>query len=157
MTPGNNDPEEPFGGRSDSVGVQQDLFKFLSQETRHKIIQRILGHPDHLISMTELTYMTSEAEDAIRQQLDILLEADLIDVYEQPENADVRERPVEFYGFTEYGVRILDQYNYLAGLGAERALYDKTSKSEIVQRHQEAPRPALPDIVNTALTFEDSI
>lgn len=140
----------------DPFGAQQRLFKLLSQDTRHKIIQMILGHPDHLASLDELIYMTGKSSGAIRNQLDELEEADIIDVYPHPENMDQREYPAKFYGFTPHGVRVLDQYNYLSGLPVMRALYDRTKKDEKVATHADAPRPSLPETVRNALIFDES-
>ncbi|WP_201741177.1 winged helix-turn-helix domain-containing protein [Salinigranum halophilum] len=141
---------------SDPFGAQQRLFKLLSQDTRHKIIQMLLGHPDHLASLDELVYMTGKSSGAIRNQLNELEEADIIDMYPYPENMDEREYPAKFYGFTPYGVRVLDQYNYLSGLPVMRALYARTKKDEKVETHAEAPRPSLPETVRNALTFDES-
>ena len=71
-----------------------------------------------------------------------------------PENMDARGLPSKFYGFTESGVRVLDQYNYLNGLPVARALYELTKKTEQVERHEGAPRPSLPGVVQNALVFE---
>ncbi|WP_142859541.1 winged helix-turn-helix domain-containing protein [Salinigranum halophilum] len=152
---------EPAGSSAnehmpDPFGEQQRVFKLLSQDTRHKIIQMLLGHPDHLASLDELVYMTGKSSGAIRNQLDELEAADIVDVYPHLENMDEREYPAKFYGFTPHGVRLLAQYNYLSGLPVMRALYDRTKKDEKVETHEEAPRPSLPEVVENALTFDES-
>jgi len=50
---------------------------------------------------------------------------------------------------------ILSEYNYLRGLPVARALYDNTRLSEKARRHQDAPRPELPDQVTDALTIDE--
>lgn len=150
------------GGGSNSDGLpanpfeeQQRIFQLLSQDTRHLIIQMILGHPEHLMSSDELVYMVGKSKGAIRNQVAELMDAGLLDVYRVPESMDARGVPSKFYGFTDTGVRVLDQYNYLNGLPVARAVYEQTVKSEQVERHEAAPRPDLPDVVAHALTFDE--
>jgi predicted transcriptional regulator len=66
---------------------QRRIFDLLSQETRHLIVQYVLGHPDHLVSLDELDYMIPKSKAAISDQIDTLVEADILDLYE-----DVIER-----------------------------------------------------------------
>lgn len=135
---------------------QREIYELLSQETRHLILQYILGHPAHLPSLDELAYMMPKNKAAIRDQLQVLTEAKIIDRYEYPPNEDARDLPSQFYGLTEYGVEILHEYNYLRGLPIARAVYDNTRLSEKAERHLGAPRPELPAGVEQALTIDDS-
>lgn len=134
---------------------QRRIFDLLSQETRHLIIQYILGHPECLISLDELDYMVPKSKAAISDQLDNLIKAGLLDLYRYEPSEDKRDLPSKFYGLTEYGVEILHEYNYLRGIPVARVLYKNTRKSEKVERHENAPRPNLPDTVRDALS-EDS-
>lgn len=129
---------------------QRQLFELLSQETRHLILQNILGHPDHLVSLDELDYMIPKSKAAIGDQLDNLIEAELLDLYPYEPSADKRDLPSKFYGLTNYGVNVLYEYNYLRGVPVARAVYDNTRKSEKVERHETAPRPDLPESVRDA-------
>jgi hypothetical protein len=134
---------------------QRQIYDLLSQETRHLILQFILGHPEHLPSLDELAYMMPKNKAAIRDQLAVLGDSDIIDCYRHSPNEDARDLPSQFYCLTEHGVEILYEYNYLRGLPVARALYDNTRLSEKAQRHRDAPRPALPDTVVDALTTDD--
>ncbi len=134
---------------------QRQIYDLLSQETRHLILQFILGHPEHLPSLDELAYMMPKNKAAIRDQLEVLSDNDIIDCYRYPPNEDARDLPSQFYGLTEHGVEILYEYNYLRGLPIARALYDNTRLSEKAQRHRDAPRPELPDTVSDALTIDE--
>lgn len=135
---------------------QRQIYDLLSQETRHLILQFILGHPAHLASLDELSYMIPKNKAAIRDQLAVLSDNDIIACYRHPPNEDSRGLPSQFYGLTEHGVAILDEYNYLRGLPVARALYDNTRLSEKAERHRDAPRPGLPDEVTNALTLDES-
>jgi DNA-binding Lrp family transcriptional regulator len=134
---------------------QQRLFKLLSQDTRHLIIQELLGHPTHLMSLAELEYMTGKSQAAIKDQLETLIEAGILERYTYEPSRDKRDLPSQFYGFTERGVEILHDYKYLRGLPVARALYEKTRKTEKIERHESAPRPELPAAVADALVFDE--
>lgn len=131
------------------------LFELLSQDTRHLIIQQLLGHPDHLMSLAELEYMTGKSQAALIDQLETLIEADIVDRYTHEPNRGKRDLPAQFYGLTERGVEILHDYKYLRGLPVARALYDNTRKTEKIERHEAAPRPDLPAAVADALAFDE--
>ena len=134
---------------------QRRIFDLLSQETRHLIIQYILGHPKHLISLDELDYMIPKSKAAISDQLDNLIDADILDLYRYEPSEDKRDLPSKFYGLTEQGVEILHEYNYLRGVPVARALYKNTRKSEKIERHENAPRPKLPEIVQNVFSEDN--
>jgi hypothetical protein len=130
---------------------QREIYELLSQETRHLILQYVLAHPEHLLSLDELAYLIPKNKAAIGDQLQRLQEEGILDLYEYPPNEDSRDLPSQFYGLTEYGVEVLHEYNYLRGLPVARALYDNTRLSEKAERHRDAPRPELPEAVEQAL------
>lgn len=134
---------------------QRRLFELLSQDTRHLIIQELLGHPAHLMSLAELEYMTGKSQAAIKDQLETLIEAGILARYTYEPSQDKRDLPSQFYGFTERGVEILHDFKYLRGLPVARALYEHTRKTEKIERHESAPRPELPAPVADALEFEE--
>jgi DNA-binding Lrp family transcriptional regulator len=134
---------------------QQRLFELLSQDTRHLIVQELLGHPEHLMSLAELAYMTGKSQAAITDQLETLIEAGILAQYTYEPSQAKRDLPSQFYGFTERGVEILHDYKYLRGLPVARALYENTRKTEKIERHESAPRPDLPAPVVDALEFEE--
>jgi len=135
---------------------QRRVFELLSQETRHLVVQYVLGHPEHLVSLDELEYMIPKSKAAISDQLDNLIEAGILDLYRYEPSEDTRDLPSKFYGFTERGVNVLHEYNYLRGVPVARALYENTRKSEKIERHEAAPRPELPRSVSEALSANDS-
>jgi len=142
------DGEGPFA-------EQQRLFRLLSQDTRHLIIQELLGHPSHLMSLAELEYMTGKSQAAIKDQLETLIEAELVARYTHEPSEKRRDLPSRFYGFTARGVEVLHDYKYLRGIPVARALYDSTRKTEKIERHEAAPRPELPTTVSEAMAFEE--
>jgi predicted transcriptional regulator len=142
-------------GFEDPFAEQQRMRELLSQETRHLILQLILGHPAHLSSLAELDYMIPKNQAAILDQLEILQEAGILDVYVHEPNVSTRNLPSKFWGPTEDGVEILYEHNFLRGVPVARAVYEETKKSERVQRHEDAPRPPLPKAVRGALEFDE--
>jgi len=133
----------------------REMMELLSQETRHHIVQTLLGHPHHLASEAEIDYFVHDkSAGAVQNALDRLVEEGIVAVYEHEPNKHTRDYPYKFYGFTEYGIDVLDQFNHLKGLPFARAIQEKTRKTAKVERHEEAPRPALPDAVEEALSFE---
>lgn len=135
---------------------QRELMDLLSQETRHLIIQTILGHPEHLPSADELDYIiANKTKKSITDQLDRLQEAGIIAEYSHEPNRSKRGLPWKFYGLTEHGVEVLGQFNYLQGVPMMRAVIKKTRTTDRVERHMSAPRPSLPTAVAEALRIED--
>lgn len=131
---------------------QRRVYELLSQETRHLILQNVLGHPKALPSLGELNHVIPKSTGAISDQLDRLVEADILAEYTYEESANTRDLPSQFYGVTDSGVEILAEYNYLRGLPLARAVYRNTRKPGRIERHESAPRPELPDSVADALT-----
>ncbi|QCJ45997.1 ArsR family transcriptional regulator [Haloprofundus sp. MHR1] len=142
-------------GFEDPFAEQRRMRELLSQETRYLIIQLILGHPAHLVSLAELDYMISKNEAAILDQLERLREVSLLNAYVHKPNASTRNLPSKFWGPTERGVEILYEHNFLRGVPIARAVYEETKKSERVLRHEGAPRPDLPEAVAEALEFDE--
>ena len=135
---------------------QREMYELLSQETRHLVLQYVLAHPHHLPSLAELAYLIPKNKAAIRDQVKRLCDEGIVARYEHPPNEDTRDLPSQFYGLTPDGVEILEQYNYLRGLGMARALYDNTRLSEKARRHRDASRPALPETVDRALRINSA-
>ena len=134
---------------------QRRIFELLSQETRHLIIQYVLGHPEHLASLDELDYMIPKSKAAINDQLDNLVEAGILGLYRYEPSEDKRDLPSKFYGLTERGIEVLHEYNYLRGVLMARALYENTRKSEKIERHENAPRPDLLAEVRSAFSSQN--
>ena len=142
-------------GDADPFAEQQRLYELLSQDTRQLIVQELLGHPTHLMSLAELEYMTGKNRATIKNHLDTLRDEDILAQYIFEPNKETRGLPAQFYGFTERGVEILHDYKYLRGIPVARALYENTRKTEKIQRHEAAPRPDLPSAVAKALEFDE--
>lgn len=135
--------------------TQRTVQRYLSQETRHNILQVLLGHPSHLASTTELAYYIPRSRSAVSAQLADLAEHEIITRYHHEPNAESRDVPSDFWGYTAFGVTLLREYNYLRGLPIMRAVHDATHKTATVKRHENAPRPTLPEAVRDALEYDE--
>ena len=132
---------------------QRAMMALLSHETRHQIIQVILGHPASLASEAELTYMIAgESKRTVTDQSQVLIKAGIVAEYRYESNKSVPNYPWKFYGLTEYGVEVLAAFNYLKGVPFAQAVYEKTRKNSEIERHGNAPRPPLPAAVKDAFT-----
>lgn len=155
MSEPQSERETPETPAENPLDRQREMMAVLSQETRHDVIQALLGHPHHLASEDELDYLVyDKSKGAVQDAIDTLVEADILGLYEHPPNENKRDYPYKFFGFTEYGIEVLTRFNYLKGVPFARALHEKTRMSPQVERHQNAPRPALPESVAEALEFE---
>lgn len=149
-------PPDAVEGAGNPLDQQRELMDLLSQETRHQIIQAILGHPAHLPSADELNYFSADkTKKSIIDQLDHLQEEGIIDEYTYESNRSTRGLPWKFYGLTKYGIEILGQFNYLRGVPVARAIIQQTRTTEKIQRHMDAPRTSLPAAVRNALRLDE--
>ncbi|MDZ7731168.1 MAG: winged helix-turn-helix domain-containing protein [Natrialbaceae archaeon] len=135
--------------------TQRTVQRYLSQETRHDILQVILGHPAHLPSLTEFAYYMPKSRSTISEHLADLEAHEILERSEHEPNADQRDLPEAFWGLTPFGVDLLAEFNYLRGLPIMRAAHDATHKTETIRRHEAAPRPELPVPVREALVYEE--
>lgn len=62
-----------------------------------------------------------------------------------------------FYGPTEYGIKVLGEFNYLRGVPVARAGVKKTRTTKKIDRHMEAPRPSLPATVSEAFRLDEKM
>ena len=154
--PAGDADEDPFGnGEVLPFEKQRRVHEYLSQETRHHIVQAILGHPEHLLSLDEFDYLVPKNRSSINAQLQDIQQKGIIDKYVHEPNQNTRGIPAEFWGLTEYGVTLLYEYKYLRGVPVLRALQDHLHLTEQMERHRNAVRPSLPDGVVEALDFPE--
>ncbi|NGM70445.1 hypothetical protein G6M89_15795 [Natronolimnobius sp. AArcel1] len=133
------------------IEKQRRAHQFLTQETRYHIIQAVLGHPTHLATLDELEYLVPKNRSTIREHLDRLAEKQVMSKYTYRGDEAEHNDPREFWGVTSYGITLLDEYHYLRYVPVLRALQENLYLTAKIERHQDAPRPALPESVRGAL------
>ena len=114
----------------------------VTQETRFALVQDILGHPSGLPTLKELDYVNpSRSQTTIRQHLERLVEAGIIEKVELPDDRRQNDLPYTFYGISEDGHRFLEDHKLLRAEGTLREIYDRVEKTAEVERYESAPRP----------------
>jgi len=136
--------------------AQRTVQRYLSQETRHNILQVILGHPAHLVSVSEFDYYIQKSRSTISEQLGDLENHKIVAQYSHEPNSESRDIPADFWSLTAFGIDLIEEYNYLRGLPIMRAVHDATHKTKTVQRHENAPRPPLPKAIADRLEFDET-
>ena len=147
---------DPFGGDEVlPIEKQRRAHQFLTQETRYHIIQAVLGHPKHLATLDELEYLVPKNRSTIREHLDRLAEKQVVAKYKYRGDEAGQNDPKVFWGFTSYGISLLDEYSYLRYVPVLRALQENLYLTKKIKRHQDALRPDLPEDVSEALKIPD--
>jgi tetratricopeptide (TPR) repeat protein len=66
----------------------------------------------------------------------------VVDSYEVSSEERTRDLPSTFYGLTEYGIYLLEEFDLLEGKPVLQAMYANMEKPEQIQRYEDAPRPS---------------
>jgi len=131
-------PETP---PSDLETVRSRL-NVVTQETRFSLLQDILGHPDGLPTLKELDYVNpSKSRTTIRQHLEELVDAGIVEEVLLPEDQRRNDRPYKFYGLSEEGRAFLEEHKLLRAEDTLREIYDRVEKTDEIERYESAPRP----------------
>ncbi len=123
-------------------GSEEETYHFLTQETRYLILQYVLAHPENLPSLDELDHAIPKGKSTIHEHLGKLRERDVVDSYEIDSAERTRDLPSTFYGLTEYGIYLLEEFDLLRGKPVLQAMYANMEKPEQIQRYEDAPRPS---------------
>ncbi|SFS10388.1 hypothetical protein SAMN05216559_3719 [Halomicrobium zhouii] len=156
--PGTPVSDNPFGDEDTlSFERQRQAHRFLTQETRYYIIQALLGHPHHLASFDELEYLVPKNRSTIDEHLDRLEGKQLLAKYEYTGDESAQNEPTEFWGFTEFGIELLYDFDYLRYVPVLRVVQDHLYVTEKIQRHRDARRPDLPESVAEAFDLPEEM
>ncbi|MDS0261883.1 winged helix-turn-helix domain-containing protein [Haloarcula sp. S1CR25-12] len=121
---------------------RREQLNLITQETRFVLIQNILSHPEQLPTLKELDYVNpGKSQSTIREHLERLIEADIVEEVTLPEDKRQRDLPWQFYGLTAAGRQLLEDADLL---GAEPTLQDMYSMLETtpqIEKYASAPRP----------------
>jgi len=86
---------------SDLESVRERL-NVVTQETRFALLQDILGHPSELPTLKELDYANpSKSQTTIRQHLQQLVDAGIVEEVLLPEDRRQNDLPYKFYGISD--------------------------------------------------------
>ena len=126
---------------SDLESVRERL-TVVTQETRFALLQDILGHPSELATLKELDYVNpSKSQTTIRQHLQQLVDAGIVEEVLLPEDRRQNDLPYKFYGLSESGRQFLDEHKLLRAQDTLREIYDNVEKPDDIKRYETALRP----------------
>ena len=127
----------------ENLDTVRERLNVVTQETRFSLVQDILGHPSGLPTLKELDYVNpSRSQTTIRQHLQRIVDAGIVEKVELPEERRQNDLPYTFYGIREEGRRFLEEHRLLRAEETLRAIYDRVEKTAEIGRYESAPRPA---------------
>ena len=130
-------PAEMFKNDED-----RETLHTITQETRFILLQNILGHPEQLPSVPELTLLNpSKNEGTIYQHLKRLINVDVVEVSTLPSDQRQLDLPFKFYGISKEGEAFLDRYDIFEPDEALHDIYARVDRNERMRRLESAPRP----------------
>lgn len=143
-------------GQAAQLEYQREMMDLLSQETRHAILQVVLGHPTGLASEAEIAHRIPEKSDkAVSDQIDRLVEESILGQYIHEPSKGIRDLPSQFYGLTVNGAEVVGDLGYFNSVPMMRAIHQRTATTDRIERHRDAPRPELPGQVRYALRLDE--
>jgi DNA-binding PadR family transcriptional regulator len=120
----------------------RETLHLVTQETRFGLIIDILGHPEQLPSLKELSYVNpSKSKSTIRNHLEKLEEYNVVQRYRLDKEDRTRDLPSTFYGLTPEGRSFLKERKLLRGEQTYRELYNRIEKTDQIKAYENAPRP----------------
>lgn len=125
-----------------NLNRERERLNIVTQETRFSLIQDILGHPSGLPTLKELNYVNpSKSRTTIRQHLQTLVEADILEVVSLSKDQRRNDLPYRFYGISEEGHRFLNAHKLLRAEDTLQTIYSQVEKTAEIERYEDAPRP----------------
>ena len=126
---------------SDLESVRERL-NVVTQETRFALLQDIFGHPSELPTLRELDYVNpSKSQTTIRQHLQQLVNAGIVEEVFLPEDRRQNDLPYKFYGISESGRQFLEEHKLNRAQDTLREIYARVEKADDIRRYESAPRP----------------
>lgn len=120
----------------------RERLNVVTQETRFVLIQDILGHPSGLPTLKELDYVNpSKSRTTIRQHLQRLVDAGIVEEVMLPEDRRRNDLPYKFYGLSEDGRQFLEEHKLLRAEDTLGDIYTRVEKTDEIERYENAPRP----------------
>jgi DNA-binding HxlR family transcriptional regulator len=130
---------DSWAGDLDTV---RERLNVVTQDTRFSLVQDILGHPSGLPTLKELDYVNpSRSQTTIRQHLQRIVDAGIVEKVELPEERRQNNLPYTFYGISEEGRRFLEEHRLLRAEETLQEIYDRVEKTAEIERYESAPRP----------------
>lgn len=128
------------GGQSEAT----ELIHFVTQQTRFKLVNNILQHPEQLPSMYELEQLNPSLSDAtVYKHIQKLIDAGIVEEAALASKNRRQGYPWKFYGLTDEGRAFLDEHNLLKAEKTLQQIYESINdKPEKMIKYENAPRPS---------------
>lgn len=131
-------PDETPG----TLDTVRERLNVVTQETRFSLVQDILGHPSGLPTLKELDYVNpSKSRTTIRQHLQQLVDAGIVEIVELPDDRRQNDLPYKFYGLSDDGEQFLKDHKLLRAEDTLGEVYDRVEKPGEIKRYETSPRP----------------
>jgi len=126
-----------------------------AERGRCVLIQNIVAHPKGMPSLKELVYANpSKSKSTIRNHLDKLMEAGIVEAVELPKDARQRDLPYRFYQLTPLGQNLLEKHDLLRAEETLQEMHSMLEKTPQIQKYVDAPRPG--ELEDDAQNDDDS-
>ncbi len=112
----------------------------LAEESRRDIVADIVAHPQSLPSMKELEFTTGLHRTTVRDHLNTLIDAGVVEVVAFPRGQRTNDQPSKFYGLTESARELFDRNDVFVEEHWQE-LYSRVEKPDEVDAAENAPRP----------------
>jgi DNA-binding transcriptional ArsR family regulator len=134
--------ENPNEDRVEQADDIRNLLNLVTQETRYVLIQNIVAHPREMPSLKELAYGNpSKSRSTIRNHLDKLIEADVVETVHLPKDERKRDLPHRFFRLTDSGRDFVERHDLLRAEETLKEMHSMLEKTPQIERYVDAPRP----------------
>lgn len=133
---------QPTDGSDENTDDVRELLNLVTQETRFTLIQNIVGHPKEMPSLKELDYVNpSKSKSTIRDHLDQLIAAGIVESVELADDHRQRDLPYRFYRLTDSARQFLADHELLRAEDTLQQMYSMLETTPQIEKYLDAPRP----------------
>lgn len=119
-----------------------EALRVIRQQSRAKLLQQILAHPQGCLSVEELDYRNPSLEPStIQYHLRKLEDAGIVKKLKLPRGERMRDLPSTFWAVTEKGRRLLEQAGLSEEIAHWRDLYERMERTPRIREVEAMPRP----------------
>lgn len=135
----NGDPPDP---QFEDESADFEALRLVLQQSRAKLLQQILAHPEECLSAAELDYRNPSLESStVQYHLRKLEEAGVVERLKLPKGERKRDLPSTFWAVTAKGRRLLRQASLYEEIDHWRDLYERMERTPEIREIEAMPRP----------------
>lgn len=128
--------------RFEDESADFEALRLVLQQSRAKLLQQILAHPESCLSAAELDYRNPSLESStIQYHLRKLEDADVVEKLKLPKGERMRDLPSTFWSVTEKGRQLLEQAGLYDEIDHWRDLYERMERTPRIREIEAMPRP----------------